>query len=215
MKLGEYFKDIYCINLDRRPDRWDESIKEFSKLNLNVKRFSATDGKRLNLFDPLYSGEIAGAISHTLVISESIDKKLKNVLILEDDVEFSDNFENVWETVQLNIPENWDILVFGGNHVGGYSEHSENLIRIYGSYALQCYAINGEAMVIVRDYMSKWVNHVLTNKDKLDHSVAADYFMSHLHLILNVYCVYPNITWQRESFSDLRQEVVNYEFLKA
>ena len=31
MNLKDTFEKIYCINLDRRTDRWDESIEEFKK----------------------------------------------------------------------------------------------------------------------------------------------------------------------------------------
>ena len=44
MDLNTYFDKIICINLDRRKDRWDHSLKQFRKIGLNVKRYSAIDG---------------------------------------------------------------------------------------------------------------------------------------------------------------------------
>ena len=45
--LNLYFDKIYCINLDRRDDRWEECIVEFNKHNLIVERYKAFDGKDL------------------------------------------------------------------------------------------------------------------------------------------------------------------------
>ena len=33
MKLTDFFEKSYCVNLDRRPDRWSESLDEFNKFN--------------------------------------------------------------------------------------------------------------------------------------------------------------------------------------
>ena len=36
--MKNYFDKIYCINLDSRPERWDECLVEFNKLELEVER---------------------------------------------------------------------------------------------------------------------------------------------------------------------------------
>ena len=40
---------IYCINLDRRQDRWNYTSKQLRSDSLELKRVSAVDGKTLNL----------------------------------------------------------------------------------------------------------------------------------------------------------------------
>ena len=42
--LNDFFEKIYCINLNRRMDRYKECVEEFKKINANVERFSAIDG---------------------------------------------------------------------------------------------------------------------------------------------------------------------------
>merc|ERR1719197_1084348 len=40
---------IYCINLDRRPERWSFMQEQFARLRMPVQRWSAVDGKKLNV----------------------------------------------------------------------------------------------------------------------------------------------------------------------
>ena len=48
MKITDYFDKTYCVNLDRRTDRWDECMSEFTKYKLDsIERFPAVDGKDL------------------------------------------------------------------------------------------------------------------------------------------------------------------------
>ena len=46
--ITNFFDRTFCVNLDRRMDRWEECLFEFDKYNLtNVGRFTAVDGKDL------------------------------------------------------------------------------------------------------------------------------------------------------------------------
>ena len=47
--INNYFNKIYCVNLDRRQERWKEASDEFKKFSLDVERFSAVDGSKLDL----------------------------------------------------------------------------------------------------------------------------------------------------------------------
>jgi GR25 family glycosyltransferase involved in LPS biosynthesis len=217
MKLNEYFDKIYCINLDRRTDRWEECEKIFSKLNLVVERFSAEDGKLLTLpHGDAYNAEIAGAISHTNVIKDAKEKGYKNILILEDDVEFHPDFEILLDKMFSQVPNDWEMLFFGGNHVQGFTNISENIQRLFGSYAIHAYGIKNDVYDIIIKFMSDKIDMVFNNKEtKYTPSVAADYFMAFLHKTLTVYGFKnPHLAWQRTGFSDIQGGIVNYDFLK-
>ena len=36
MKITDFFDKTYCINLERRPDRWEECLTEFNKFELKA-----------------------------------------------------------------------------------------------------------------------------------------------------------------------------------
>jgi GR25 family glycosyltransferase involved in LPS biosynthesis len=216
MKLNEYFDKIYCINLDRRTDRWEECQKIFTKHGLEVERFSAIDGgkENYNLGYP-YDNELAGAISHTKVIEKAKDLKIKNVLILEDDVDFIEDLEKLFTEFVKGLPQNWDGILFGGNHVGGGLMVTNNLMKVNRSYALHSYGINSKIFNETIDYMNSRIQNVIDNgKEAIKTSVAADFFMADLHGINNWYCFRPHLAWQRAGFSDIQNAVMDYDFLR-
>ena len=117
MSLKNYFDKIYCINLDRREDRWDETLVELNKWGLSdyISRYSAVDGNTLNNDTTINNGELGILNTHINIISEAKENDYKNILILEDDIEFTEEIKNLDEYMSL-VPSDWDMIYFGGNH---------------------------------------------------------------------------------------------------
>jgi len=218
MELNEYFDKIYCINLDRRVDRWEENcLPQFKKLNLDVKRFSATDGKSdINLpHGDVYNAELAGSISHLNVLKKAREEGIKKLLLLEDDVVFKENANELFDIVIKNVPNDWDYLFFCGNHVGGFTPISDGVVKIGRSYAIHACGIKDSSYDIMIQHLQNKINKVMTDLNiKHTPSVAADYFLGDLHKILNTYCFLPHIAWQLDGHSDIQDAYMNYDFLK-
>jgi glycosyl transferase family 25 len=212
--MNNFFDKIYCINLDRRTDRWDEVSKLFKKNNLIVERHSAFDGKKELTLPYPSSSELAGVISHRDVILKAKELGLKNVLVFEDDVEMIDNVNNKFNIIKNHIPNNWDMIYFGGNHVGGLIQENEYFFRCLRTYALHMYAVNEKCYDLLIKYLTDKINWVLSGRQSLKPSVAADYFVGDLHQIINTYAVKPHLAWQSEGYSDIQESIINYDFLK-
>lgn len=212
--MNNYFDKIFCINLDRRTDRWDEVSKLFEENNLIVERHSAFDGKKELTLPYPSSAELAGAISHRDVILKAKELGLKNVLVFEDDVDVIKNVNGVFNFIKDFIPNDWDMLYFGGNHVGGLIQVNEYFFRCLRTYALHMYAVNEKCYDLIIKYLSDKIKWTLEGRQSLKPSVAADYFVGDLHNIINCYGLKPRIAWQREGYSDIQEEVINYDFLK-
>jgi len=195
--LNEYFQEIHCINLDRREDRWKECLQEFDKHGLNVERFSAFDGKDFPPHSILNPGQVGAIYSHRGIIEKAKERNLDNILILEDDVKFTDNVNNKFSELYNNIPEDWDVILFGGNHSGNnpWSKGeltfvANNIFRVSYSLALHCYAVKNTVFDKTIDALSKMNN---TN----------DALFAEIQKDINCYIIRPHLAWQRPSYSDL------------
>jgi len=204
MTLNEYFDKIYCINLDRRKDRWELCEKEFEKHNLIVERFSAIEGNPNKIETHLTDGGVGCTLSHLEVIKLSQSLNLKNVLILEDDVEFIDNLNEHFNNYYRQIPINWGLLYLGGNHNGiPLRRITRNISYINNTYTTHAYAAN-----------SNIFNNIIETFSNV--SDISDILMVKIQKQLrNSYVFQPHLAWQKSGFSDILNVDTNYDFLKT
>lgn len=195
--LNDYFDKIYCINLSRRVDRWEECLNEFKKYNLKVDRFDAIDGSNLHSTSNLNSGQLGTIQSHLNVLLKAKNDNLKNVLVLEDDIEFDRDFVSSFDEWHSEIPDDWDIIMFGGNHIGNNPwspgkliKVTEHVYRVTYSLALHCYAVKNTVY-----------DKLITSLSEMN--TPADNAVAKVQSEINCYIIRPHLAWQRPSYSDL------------
>ena len=143
--INNYFDKIYCLNLDRRQDRFEKVKKQFDVNKINFERWSAIDGDNLTesqikIIDNEISqskasdlGKIenkyalACLMSHISIIKDAKSKRYNKILIFEDDVRFSVDFTEEIKKVQKL---NWSLLYLGA------SQFSWKNIEIKNGYYL-------------------------------------------------------------------------------
>jgi hypothetical protein len=204
--LNDYFDKLYCINLDKRTDRWNLAEPEFQKHGLNVERVPGYDGSKLNLeFPPeIKEGAVGCSLSHLFTIKLAKQNKLDNFLLLEDDVVFDDGINEKFFSVLDQVPDDWDMLYLGGQHFHGMDmpQVNENVYKCVYTLAAQSVGIKHT----VYDYFI----------DKLmDITKINDLHYAESHKEINAYVIIPHLTWQRNSFSDIEKVNVDYTFLKG
>jgi GR25 family glycosyltransferase involved in LPS biosynthesis len=203
MTFSDHFDQAFCINLDSRVDRWKASQKEFNKIGLvDVERISAVNGFE----EPAASirpGEVGCLKSHLKVFEIAKDRGLKSFLILEDDVEFSDDFNDRFNSIEENLPT-YDILYMGVNpHTGSSNEVAPNIFRVMNTYAAHC--------VIFKESCHDDIINRLSGP--LMYPVDVQYGQEQIRH--KAYSIKPPIAWQRKSFSDINQQIVDYHFLRG
>lgn len=200
VNLNKYFDKIFVINLDRRPDRYEDFKKEMSKYGIeNVERFSAIDGSTISTNDvPLLTGEIGVLLSHLEIIKKCKEEGYDNVLIMEDDVCFSEEILKL-EEYMSSVPSDWDFIYFGGNHVYGQPPKfiNEKVLKLNFTVALQCVAINNTMFDVIEVVLPKLRKQV-------------DSYYAEFHRNFNAYGFYPNMAKQTIGFSDIQNRIVDY-----
>jgi GR25 family glycosyltransferase involved in LPS biosynthesis len=92
-----------------------------------------------------YPGRVACAFSHGLAYKDMIINDYKRCLILEDDVEFSSNANNLFKQIGEFIPTNWELIYFSNNRRyrgDNAKKYNEYFTRInIGMSGATCYAI--------------------------------------------------------------------------
>jgi len=204
--LNNFFDKIYCVNLDRREDRWEETVDELKKWDLLdiVDRYSAIDGKTLkNETKKINDGELGLVETHIQIIKEAKEKNYKNILILEDDILFTDEIKNLNSYFEM-LPKKWDILWFGGNHnthMGlTIDKINEKIIRCHQTYSTHCIGFNNTIYDLVLLLLEK------RNKP-------VDVCYADIQKIYDCFSFYPSIALQRPSFSDIQNKVQDNRWL--
>jgi GR25 family glycosyltransferase involved in LPS biosynthesis len=207
MKITDFFDKTVCINLDRRFDRWSECVAEFDKNKLvGIERFKAVDGKNLAELPKgfLTQSRLALVLTNMLILDKAIEEDYNSILILEDDVEFTKQVTNM-KSFFDSLPEDWDMLYFGGNHNThvGYEPPTiinDKVCKLHNTFSTHCVAINKKSFKEVLERLKKCDN-------------ALDVIYAELQKKLNVYSFYPMIATQRVSFSDIENKVTDYKWL--
>jgi GR25 family glycosyltransferase involved in LPS biosynthesis len=191
MKINEYFDRVVVINLDRRPDRMEILGPQLDELGIQYERFSAIDGKERGI-----SPVLAGKLSHVEVLKGQNGQK---VLILEDDANFVDDFNEKFSEVMQTLPEDWDIFYLGAlvdKHTGKLERVNDHWHRQVVSTGTQAYCVNPSK-----------VNYFIEKQLEWDGFVDVCYRV--LASETNAYITQPNLVTQFPSYSDLREREVD------
>jgi len=204
MTIDEFFDGhIFYINLDRRADRRRECEAELVKHGITAERFSAFDGQRFKKVSPLTMAEVGCCMSHHALLKMQVDNGWQRMLVLEDDVVFSDNTQELFFDMIKDVPDGWDMLYFGGNHELVPDHVAGDVYRCRRTYTTSSYAISlAAARAVIRNMSSN-----LMQADVV--------FSMNTQKRGNCYVVMPAIAWQRPSFSDIQNGFRDYTaFLK-
>jgi len=212
--LNTYFDKIYCINLDRRKDRWIEMEKFFDANNIKIERYSAVDGNPMG-FDSskLVCGKpeafhgIAGCVaSHLNIWKLAKEKNYKRVLIIEDDSDFIPNFNELFKDLISEVPEEWDLLYFGSMHethnINFPEKITEKVVKAKRIITTTCYAIKDTIYDLAINSISFDLPFIYKPIDV--------YLADDIQPKCNTYAFHPPVAWQRASYSDIQNGKRDY-----
>lgn len=150
--LDLFFQKIFCINLDRSPERWAHVQKEADRFGIrNIERFRGYDFKDWERFpknlreESMHTAMCGCSHSHAGIFHLIAHHGWDSVLVLEDDFEIlHDDFLERFAAAIPFIPKDWDILYLGA-HYGEVPTERINQFVVRAGYikTTSSYAIRG------------------------------------------------------------------------
>jgi len=174
-----------CLNLDTRPDRWQQAQKEFAYQGLHVERFAALPHP-----DKFFSfNQSQAAILATIT---------EPTIVFEDDVKFvSGRLQELLATA----PDGWDVLYLGGNVLSELQHVSGHWWRCVDTWTTHA--------VI---YTAKAANYILQRFNPIE-GIYDEFLRTQIQPELNCYICKPFICVQHKGYSDIWQTETEYGLL--
>ncbi len=159
---------ILVINLERRKDRREHIKAQSENYSFDYSIVYAVDGNELTYIpNGLRPGEYALLLSHKNCLEIAKKNSFKQVVILEDDAEFTEFFNFRLDSDMEYIPNDWEVIYLGANHyrLGAGSIRpeviSKNIIRVFSSFCTHAMVINSSIYDLV-------INEIDNNPRPLD-----------------------------------------------
>jgi hypothetical protein len=202
--LDRLFPQKFCINLRRRPDRWDRMLRQFRRHDIrDVIRHEAVDGSELT--PPSEWKHSRGAygclLSHLAVVRQAQKNALPAVLIFEDDVVFHDEFQRRFDECAAQVPEDWDAIFMGGIHIADPSPISPGVAQLTEAFSTYAYGLRSKAY-------EAFLRDAELQKRPVDHTTRE------MQRDFRFYCFTPHLAWVTEDYSDIHNSAVNHWWLK-
>lgn len=216
MIMTNYVDNVYLINMDKDYHRLTKVTKETEKVGIKFERFPGVKVSDLsqNILDKYIpeeiqkygtSGMIGCGLSHLFIWQNAVKNNYRNILVLEDDVHFTDDFTQYLQNVCEEIPNDYDILYLHGDN----PQHDSRFKYIYKP----TFPLLTHAMIISNQGLKKLLDIITEIDDHIDWKIARNAKQ------LNIYASNKQIVnqlWDDSNNSNLKTfpRIINYYLCK-
>ena len=198
------FDRVVVVNLARRPERLERFWNVLGDWPFRMPQlFTAVDGQAMGTPEGWDKGPGAwGCLcSHLQLLNQAIADEVQALLVLEDDAYPVTDFAELAATFLRNVPEDWDGLMFGTQHLAKPQPVRDGVVRCAVSNRTHAYAVRGRLMKVLAQFWSNTTN---------DH---CDIVMAALMRHFNVYAPDPLLIGQDDGISDVTGRREHLRFL--
>jgi glycosyl transferase family 25 len=193
----DFLDKVIYINLEHRKDRRKQILNELEKIpSHKIIRFNAIKDTQ---------GHIGCSKSHIACLELAIQNNWKNVLIVEDDMIWS-NYENNIKLLHTLLNNNWDVISLG-NYAVKYDKVNFRIFYGSGSHS---YIVNNHYFKKLKENFEFGIlkliegsNYDPSEKLKNNHKYCLDRYWEKLMKNDNWYVTMPILCNQRPSYSDI------------
>lgn len=209
----DYFDKIYCINLDSRPDRWNDIQIEFDKLGLRerVTRISAVTadeaiGKSSFKLKNEIPGQYGCCLSHHKCLQDAMNNELDSYLVFEDDMIFGGGINDL----SLDLSKfdfNWELFLFGYVEWGTKNKENinEQICKIDKFGCTHAVGVKNNAFENLAEQFQRRVVDENTNRKNWFKRI--DYFYS--FVCNDIYALNNQVCFQRYGYSDITGDYID------
>ena len=195
--MFEFIEKVVYINLNERTDRRAAVEAELLKVfpAERVERFAAIRNAK---------GAIGCSLSHLAVLERAKAAGWANVLVVEDDLVWSDDLERSAAHVEGTAwGGDWDVVLLGGTFVDCTAEG-----RVREAQSGVCYLVRQEYFDTLIANLREGVEGLIRGGDYK--VFALDQFWKRLQPVNRWWVALPMACFQRPDFSDIEGQHVDY-----
>jgi GR25 family glycosyltransferase involved in LPS biosynthesis len=200
MSIAEIVSNVIYINLDSRTDRKELIESELSKI------FPKEKLHRLSAIRHTTNGSIGCTMSHVAALEKAIKENWTNVLIVEDDLEFTASLEEINEGFCKHYMHSHDVILLAGSKPNcthdGRLRHAHSTLSYFieSHYYLKLLANMKEGLELFVNTGETW-------------NYAGDVYWNKLIKTDSWYILNPMACKQRADYSDIEKQIMNYDAL--
>jgi len=194
-------KHAFYINLLSRPDRKNHVENQLLSIGINAERFNAIK---------MTNGAIGCSMSHLKIIEISKKNNWDHVLIVEDDILFTNPTIFVTQFNHfLKNHNDFDVVLIAGNNLPPYKIIDNTCVKVTQCQTTTGYLVKNHYFdTLIKNYKEGLLNLM---KDPSNHRLyAIDKYWFNLQKINKWYLITPLTVTQREDYSDIEKRPTNY-----
>jgi glycosyl transferase family 25 len=192
--MFEFIDKVVYINLDKRTDRREHMGNVTTIFGNKVQRLSAIE-------DPI--GIVGCGKSHIAVLRQALKENVRNVLILEDDVEWNKINEGYAQLEEL-VEKPYDVILLSA----GSLQYDRNTLRVLSAQCASSYLVHGDYIPTLLSNFEDALSQLISTNNP--YMYAHDMYWKRLQPIDQWFAVSPCIMYQRPDYSDIQNEYVDY-----
>ena len=194
-------KHAFYINLLSRPDRKQHVENQLNSIGINAERFNAIK---------MPNGAIGCSMSHLKIIEIAKANNWEHILIVEDDILFTDPnlFVTQFNKFLSNI-KTFDVVLLAGNNIPPYTKINDYCVKVSHCQTTTGYLVQQHYYdILIKNYKEGILRLM---KEPENHRLyAIDKYWFNLQAIHNWYLITPLTVTQREDYSDIEKRPTNY-----
>jgi glycosyl transferase family 25 len=194
-------KHAFYINLHKRPDRKQHVENQLKIVGINAERFDAVE---------MQNGAIGCSTSHLKVLEMAKANNLDHVLIVEDDILFTNPplFVNQFNKF-LSTHTDFDVALIAGNNLPPYKMIDDTCVQVTQCQTTTGYLVKSHYYdKLIDNFKNGIVNQINNPNDRNQYAI--DKYWFHLQKIDKWVLITPLTVAQREDYSNIERRPTNY-----